>query len=639
MVERGDQTLILGRFRVESLISRGGFGVVLKAYDTRLTRMVAIKQLSVSDSSDPETAKMLSHRFAREAQAFGRVRSHPNIVMVYDFVHDDESGIDYLILEYVAGDTLARKIGMGPIPLDEALRLCQDYARGLHAAHEADIVHRDVKPANLFIAADGRGQVGDFGVAQIDDGLSRRTYLTREHPGTPRYMSPEQEQTSAYLRPLSDQYSLGLVFFEMLTGMAYKRVGPREAERRLTEMSPPVAALVRQMTMINPDDRFATMDDVARAIEAILRGQSVPFATAGMAAGAAAAAPPALPPPPPPPAPGGAQFDGPPPPPGSPALAAWVAAREAALPAPQRTRRWDPRNQSWQRLSLIAVAVAVLVIIAGGTIAASGAGGLGRAPVATATVAALVVPTLTPTALPPTGTPVPTATATLVPTLTSTAVPPTPTLVPPTPTMTMTMTATATPKPPPPTELPPVVVYGLGTLKQGNLESVVADDVVEDFNAGDEIFVFVNFDGARPGVDSVELVVFLNDAPRMTVPVVLAKAGGFVSVSLGALEAGVYRLEVWREGGPIFESKPIRVAAVAPPPTAPPVTPVTPGTTNPTPTPRPVTNPTPTPVPAQPTPTPRPATNPTPTPVPAAPTPTPRPATSPTKTPCPPGSC
>src|SRR5690349_6369776 len=108
MVEQGDQIVILGRFRLEQFISRGGFGVVVKAYDTRLTRLVAIKQLSTGDSSDPETAKMLADRFAREAQAFGRVRSHPNLVTVYDFVHDDTTGTDYLILEYVAGDTLAK---------------------------------------------------------------------------------------------------------------------------------------------------------------------------------------------------------------------------------------------------------------------------------------------------------------------------------------------------------------------------------------------------------------------------------------------------------------------------------------------------------------------------------------------------
>ncbi len=184
MVEHSDRALILGRFQVEETISRGGFGVVVKAFDTQLKRLVAIKQLSIADSSEPKTARMLAHRFAREAQAFGRVRSHPNIVTVYDFVQDGDGGTDYLILEYVSGDTLAKRLTAGALPIETPLHLCRDYARGLHAAHEADLVHRDVKPANLFIAEDGRGQVGDFGVAQIDDGLSWRTYLTREHPGT-----------------------------------------------------------------------------------------------------------------------------------------------------------------------------------------------------------------------------------------------------------------------------------------------------------------------------------------------------------------------------------------------------------------------------------------------------------------------
>ena len=148
MAEQGEQVIILGRFRVEGVISRGSFGVVVKAFDMRLKRLVAIKRLNVADSPDPDTARVLAHRFAREAQAFGRVRSHPNIVTVYDFAQDSVTGISYLILEYVAGDTLASRLERGALPLAQALRLCQDYARGLHAAHEVDLVHRDVKPAN-----------------------------------------------------------------------------------------------------------------------------------------------------------------------------------------------------------------------------------------------------------------------------------------------------------------------------------------------------------------------------------------------------------------------------------------------------------------------------------------------------------
>ena len=92
MADQGEQVIILGRFRVEGVSSRGSFGVVVKAFDMRLKRLVAIKRLNIADSPDPDTARVLAHRFAREAQAFGRVRSHPNIVTVYDFAQDSDTG-------------------------------------------------------------------------------------------------------------------------------------------------------------------------------------------------------------------------------------------------------------------------------------------------------------------------------------------------------------------------------------------------------------------------------------------------------------------------------------------------------------------------------------------------------------------
>ena len=107
-------------------------------------------------------------------------------------------------------DPLGERIARGALPLADTLRLTTEIARGLHAAHESGLVHRDVKPANIFLTASEQAKVGDFGIAQIDD-ISGRTRTTSGHPGTPLYMSPEQERMTAYLRPASDQYSLGLV--------------------------------------------------------------------------------------------------------------------------------------------------------------------------------------------------------------------------------------------------------------------------------------------------------------------------------------------------------------------------------------------------------------------------------------------
>ncbi len=206
----------------------------VKAFDTRLKRLVAIKTLRrTSYASDPDQFRALEERFAREAEAGSRMGSHPNLVGVHDLLLDAER-TQYLVLEYVAGGTLGERIARGALPLSDTLRLTTEIARGLHAAHESGLVHRDVKPANIFLTASQQAKVGDFGIAQIDD-ISGRTRTTSGHPGTPLYMSPEQERMTAYLRPASDQYSLGLVIFEMITGQIYKRIGARQAKQLLVK--------------------------------------------------------------------------------------------------------------------------------------------------------------------------------------------------------------------------------------------------------------------------------------------------------------------------------------------------------------------------------------------------------------------
>ncbi|MDQ6601644.1 MAG: serine hydrolase [Chloroflexota bacterium] len=262
--------LLLDRYRVDGLLGEGGLGTVVMAFDTRLKRRVAIKSLRRAlYTADPDQFRRLEERFTREAEAGSRMGSHPNLVTVHDFVSDADKTL-YLILEYVAGGTLAQRIKQGPLPPDDALRITAEAARGLQAAHDAGLVHRDVKPANLFIAADGRVEVGDFGIAQIDD-ISGRTQTTTGHPGTPIYMSPEQAGTTGYVSPAADQYSLGLVLFEMLTGKAYKRLRKQEAAEMIARQPPPVAALVERMLAPDPDDRYLSMRDLGLAIAAVER--------------------------------------------------------------------------------------------------------------------------------------------------------------------------------------------------------------------------------------------------------------------------------------------------------------------------------------------------------------------------------
>jgi WD40 repeat protein/serine/threonine protein kinase len=266
--------LLLGRYRVGGRLGAGGFGTVVRAFDTRLKREVAIKSLTPGlSTTDPAHYRALEERFTREAEAGSRMGVHPHLVAVYDLAADRE-GTQYLILEYVPGGTLAERIRQAALPLAEACRVAGEIAQGLQAAHERGIVHRDIKPANIFLTENGRAKVGDFGIAQIDD-LSGRTHTTTGHPGTPLYMSPEQARATGYVRPSSDQYSLGLVLFEMLTGTAYKRLEKHQAEALLAGQPARMRALIGRMLADEPGDRYPDMD---AAIVALLDGQPRPEA-------------------------------------------------------------------------------------------------------------------------------------------------------------------------------------------------------------------------------------------------------------------------------------------------------------------------------------------------------------------------
>jgi hypothetical protein len=262
-----DEPLLLNRYRVEGKLGEGGLGTVVKAFDTRLKSMRAIKTLKRTITTDPAVFRWHEERFIREAEAGSRMGINPNLVAVYDLVTDTDATL-YLLMEFVPGGTLADRLKRGAVPLGQALRWTADAARGLQAAHDVGVVHRDVKPANIFIAADGRAQVGDFGIAQIDD-LSQRTQTAVGHPGTPLYTSPEQTGTTAYLTPASDQYSLGLVLFGMLTGVPYRRLGAREAQARLAAMPEPVAVLIARMTADDPEDRYPSLAAVVAAVQEI----------------------------------------------------------------------------------------------------------------------------------------------------------------------------------------------------------------------------------------------------------------------------------------------------------------------------------------------------------------------------------
>jgi hypothetical protein len=203
-----EDVLLGGRYRLARRMAAGGMGQVWEAEDTVLHRTVAIKVLSEGLSSDPNSAE----RFRREARAAAGL-AHPNVASVFDYGEDD--GTQFIVMELVEGETLADRIGrVGRLDPAEAARVAGRIAAALEVAHEAGIVHRDVKPGNVMLTPEGEVKVLDFGIAAAAGSNLTATGFTI---GTAAYLSPEQA-AGERATPLSDVYTLGVVLYEMLTG-------------------------------------------------------------------------------------------------------------------------------------------------------------------------------------------------------------------------------------------------------------------------------------------------------------------------------------------------------------------------------------------------------------------------------------
>ncbi len=192
-------------------LGRGGMGIVYKARQLRLNRIVAVKMILAGIHASPETGV----RFLAEAESVARLH-HPHIVQIFAF--GDVDGHPYLEMEYVAGGCLSdRLVGMPRAPRDAA-RLVEILARAIHEAHRLGIVHRDLKPANILLTADSTPKIADFGLAKrlnVESGLTQTQFIV----GSPSYMAPEQAgQSSTPIGPAADVYSLGAILYELLTG-------------------------------------------------------------------------------------------------------------------------------------------------------------------------------------------------------------------------------------------------------------------------------------------------------------------------------------------------------------------------------------------------------------------------------------
>src|SRR5512143_4147589 len=204
----------VSHFRIIDELGRGGMGVVYRARDERLGRDVALKVLTAGMLAD-ERAR---GRFRREALALSQL-NHPNIAVVYEF--DNENGVDFLAMEYVAGHTLADKVSAGPLAEEEVIALGMQIAEALEDAHEHGIVHRDLKPGNVIVTSKGRAKVLDFGLAKLlkpvqADAATASLAETQGAAimGTLPYMSPEQLQGKP-VDARADIYALGAVLYEL----------------------------------------------------------------------------------------------------------------------------------------------------------------------------------------------------------------------------------------------------------------------------------------------------------------------------------------------------------------------------------------------------------------------------------------
>ena len=197
-----------GRYEILEELGRGGMGVVYRARDPHINRIVAIKSVPLV-GLPPDVQNEYRERFAREAEAAGRL-SHPGIVTIFDVGEDSETRSPYIVMEFVKGQSLES----AQLSAFDAVRVVQEIADALDTAHSQGIVHRDLKPSNILLTDDGRSKIADFGIARLD--LSELT-TTGQVLGTPAFMSPEQLRGEP-VDGRSDLFSLGVILYTLLTG-------------------------------------------------------------------------------------------------------------------------------------------------------------------------------------------------------------------------------------------------------------------------------------------------------------------------------------------------------------------------------------------------------------------------------------
>ncbi len=271
------ETRNIGRYEILASLGRGAMGIVYKARDPQIGRIVAIKSISAAVPSDPEF-DIYKKRFMQEAKAAGQML-HPGIVAVYDLT-EDKDGHPSMVMEFVEGITLDKVMSSERPPFKRCIHLLVQAARALDYAHQMGVVHRDIKPANLLVTEKDVLKIADFGVAKL---TGSSLTLTGQLLGTPAFMSPEQF-TGSSVDGRSDLFSIGVILYWMCTGelpfqgesvtsigIKVMQSEPVSARQLNPSLPPDIDIVLARCLAKNPDNRYATAGDLVTDLEALVK--------------------------------------------------------------------------------------------------------------------------------------------------------------------------------------------------------------------------------------------------------------------------------------------------------------------------------------------------------------------------------
>ena len=269
----------LGRYDIIRELGRGAMGVVYKAHDPVIEREVAVKAINFSFEVNEEEKSLYLSRFLREAKAAGKL-NHPGIVTIFDVGEDKESGVPFIVMEFLEGTTLQEITRSGNLlPVSDINNIIAQLAEALHYAHQEGVIHRDVKPANILILPGMKAKITDFGIARL---AASDLTQSGQFIGTPNYMSPEQLAGTSQIDGRADLFSLGVIFYMMLTGerpfsgesfntVSYKiaHVDPEPPKVLNPSISEAYNAILGRLLAKDPADRYASGEKLVEDIKSM----------------------------------------------------------------------------------------------------------------------------------------------------------------------------------------------------------------------------------------------------------------------------------------------------------------------------------------------------------------------------------